>query len=601
MFLRVSLNLGLITKVKKIFFAFGGLFCILLTLNLLDSYYSTRLLPFTQVNQVDLGNLSVTKAVARLKQQKQPPTTVRLVTASQSTSIKSGLLNLNYDFSQPIKQEVDQFRQKNQLDKFKTFIGRFFFPKEIFVPLSYDQTQLGYFLTGLGKKINQPAEEAWVELGRSGLVRSLIVHPGKLGQQINQLKTQQAFEQNLAQNRVELVVKFEKSAPPLTRQEISQAKQRARQLIGHHTLLKNEKNRLEFNFNDQDLISFINPRGGYRQATIRLSLNQLAKKINRPAQNAQFKYDPLTLVVEKFVPDRTGLHLQVRQLYQLILERLDQLEQKPKQFNHQPIKLPISTTQARIKLADTNNLGINQLIGLGESRFYHSIPSRIHNLTLAAKRVSNIIIKPGEEFSFNQVLGEVSAKTGFKQAYIIRHGRTELGDGGGVCQVSTTLFRALLDAGLKITRRLPHSYRVSYYELDHKPGIDATVYSGDIDLRFINDTTHHIIIHSQVKPKQLYMRYEIYGTSDGRQTKIVTHRTWGYQSPPPPEYILDPSLPVGAKKQIDWAAAGIKASFTNVIRAKDGQIIRQDTYKSNYKPWSAKYLVGPGFNNAHLL
>jgi vancomycin resistance protein YoaR len=76
-----------------------------------------------------------------------------------------------------------------------------------------------------------------------------------------------------------------------------------------------------------------------------------------------------------------------------------------------------------------------------------------------------------------------------------------LGDGGGVCQVSTTLFRSVLDAGLKVTRRLPHSYRVSYYELDTKPGVDATVYAGETDFRFINDTDHHILIHAEADSK----------------------------------------------------------------------------------------------------
>ncbi len=600
MFLRASLTLAP-TRAKKTLVAFIGLLCIIAALDFLNNYYSNRVLPFTLIDQIDIGGLSETAAVKRLKQQNQIPATIQLVNASQTASVKSSLLGLNYDFNQPIKQEVDRFRRENGFNKFYSLIGRLFFPKEIFVPLHYDQTKLSRFLIGLGKKIDQPGEEARVELGRSDVKRSLIIYPGKTGQQIDQETTQALFAKNLAHNQPKLIIKFKHSLPPLTQKEIAQVKQRAQQLIGQHILLRSQKRQLEFNLNDQDLINFINPRGGYRQKLIVLEINQLANKINRPPQNAQFVYDPTTLVVEKFKPERTGLELETNQLKQLIIQRLKQLEREQPQSSHQPIELPIAVTQAKIKLADTNNLGINQLIGLGESRFYHSIPSRIHNLTLAAKRVSNIIIKPGEQFSFNQALGEVSAHTGFRQAYIIRQGKTELGDGGGVCQVSTTLFRALLNAGLKITRRLPHSYRVSYYELDHKPGIDATVYAGNVDLRFVNDTDHAIIIHSQVKPKQLYMRYEIYGTSDGRQTKIVHHHTWGYQPPPPPEYIVDPSLPAGAKKQIDWAAAGINASFTNVIRDKNGRLIRQDTYKSHYQPWSAKYLIGPGFNPNHLL
>src|SRR5690606_10285855 len=150
---------------------------------------------------------------------------------------------------------------------------------------------------------------------------------------------------------------------------------------------------------------------------------------------------------------------------------------------------------------------------------------------------------------------DVSAETGFQPAYVIKNGQTVLGDGGGVCQVSTTVFRAVLDAGLKVTRRLPHSYRVSYYELNSKPGVDATVYSGNIDLRFINDTDHAILIHAEADSKNLYMKVELYGTSDGRTTEIVDHVTWDYRPAPAAVYIPDPTLPAGQTKQVDWAAS----------------------------------------------
>jgi vancomycin resistance protein YoaR len=113
----------------------------------------------------------------------------------------------------------------------------------------------------------------------------------------------------------------------------------------------------------------------------------------------------------------------------------------------------------------------------------------------------------------------VSQKTGFKPAYIIQAGRTVLGDGGGVCQVSTTLFRALLDSGLEVTKRKQHSYRVSYYELDRQPGFDAAVFSGETDLR-LNDSPEYVLLHFSAD-REKYMFVEIYGTSDGRQPKSL--------------------------------------------------------------------------------
>jgi vancomycin resistance protein YoaR len=149
-----------------------------------------------------------------------------------------------------------------------------------------------------------------------------------------------------------------------------------------------------------------------------------------------------------------------------------------------------------------------------------------------------------------------------------------------------------LNAGLPVTKRKAHSYRVSYYELNAKPGIDATVYEGEVDLRFKNDTGHHILIHHEVDREHLTMQTEIYGTSDGRTTEIVDHKTWDYKAPLPTEYIPDPSLPKGRRKQIDWSVSGVKASFKNIVKDKNGNVIREEEYFSNYRPWSAKFLVG---------
>ena len=161
-----------------------------------------------------------------------------------------------------------------------------------------------------------------------------------------------------------------------------------------------------------------------------------------------------------------------------------------------------------------------------------------------------------------------------------------------MCQVSTTVFRALLDAGLDITRRLPHSYRVGYYEQNSEPGFDATVYAGNVDLRFINDTPNYVLLHLEVDSANEYLKAEIYGTSDGRTTEITNYKKWGATPPPPAEYYPDPSLAPGQQKQIDWAVGGLHTEFTHIIKDAVGNITSKNTYVSNYKPWSAKFLVG---------
>ncbi len=256
------------------------------------------------------------------------------------------------------------------------------------------------------------------------------------------------------------------------------------------------------------------------------------------------------------------------------------------------IEIPVTSVEPTISTDNSNEYGIQDHIGTGYSEFHGSIPGRIHNVALAASRFHGVLIPPDSEFSFNETLGDVSAATGYKPAYIIKDGRTILGDGGGVCQVSTTLFRAAMNAGLPISERHAHSYRVHYYEeAGYKAGIDATVFSPSVDLKFVNDTPGYILIQAMTDTDTLSLSFDFYGQSDGRTSTITDHIVSGSIAPPPPLYQDDPTLPEGVVKQVDWAAWGAKASFNySVIR--NGQIIHEQTFISNYQPWRAVYLKG---------
>jgi vancomycin resistance protein YoaR len=199
------------------------------------------------------------------------------------------------------------------------------------------------------------------------------------------------------------------------------------------------------------------------------------------------------------------------------------------------------------------------------------------------------LLSPGEVFSFNQAVGDISAETGYKQAYVIKEGRTVLDDGGGVCQVSTTLFRAVLYAGLPVIERTAHAYRVGYYEQGFPPGLDATVFYPTVDFKFKNDTPAYLLIQTVISGSKLY--FNLYGTSDGRVTTL-SKSTVTDQTPPPPDLKQDdPTLPKGEVKQVDWAAWGAKVSFTRTV-TREGEEIIKETWRSNYRPWQAVYLVG---------
>ncbi|MBN1162185.1 VanW family protein [Patescibacteria group bacterium] len=235
--------------------------------------------------------------------------------------------------------------------------------------------------------------------------------------------------------------------------------------------------------------------------------------------------------------------------------------------------------------------GIYSLLGEGTSKFTGSSQGRINNLTLAAERTSGVLVSPGEVYSMNEAVGKINASTGYDVAYIISEGRTVLGSGGGVCQTSTTLFRAVLNSGLPVVSRTPHAYRVYYYEIESKPGIDATVYQPSVDFKFRNDTPNYVLIQTSWDLKENILSFKIYGTPDGREVELSDVTLTGESPPPAPSYQEDPTLPKGVIKQVDFPAWGGTATFTRTV-TRNEEILFEESYTTRYQPWRAVYLVG---------
>jgi vancomycin resistance protein YoaR len=321
---------------------------------------------------------------------------------------------------------------------------------------------------------------------------------------------------------------------------------------------------------------------------VQKTIQTLRENINIPAEDALFRFSGGKVLA--FQPSKNGRAVNEKELSKLIEEAMPHIASGS--LTSIIIPIPVETTYPIATTTDVNNFGIKELIGRGYSQFTGSIPGRIHNVALAGAKLNGILIKPGETFSFNQTIGDISAATGYQSAYIIKNGRTVMGDGGGVCQVSTTLFRAALNAGLPIVERHEHSYRVHYYEEGgFKAGLDATVFDPTDDLKIKNDTPAHILIQTITDTDNLTLTFELYGTSDGRKSEILNHNVWGITPPPPDLYQDDPTLAKGVVKQVDFAAWGAKASFQyKVIR--NGETIIDETFNSNYRPWQAVFLRG---------
>ena len=332
----------------------------------------------------------------------------------------------------------------------------------------------------------------------------------------------------------------------------------------------------------------LSPAYHYSDEKINKLLKPLQAKLEIKPVDALFNFENGKVVTFRFSKD--GKTVDTKKLKEDIFSNLfsSLLADTPQTIS---IKVPLKTLKPQVTDDKASKMGIKELIAEGTSLFQHSIENRIFNISLAAARLNGTLIPPGQTFSFGKTVGDVSTITGYRQAYVIENGKTVLGDGGGICQVSTTLFRAALNAGLPIVERHPHAYRVGYYEQDSGPGIDAAVYIPGVDLKFKNDTGHHILIQSFVDLSEQRLTFSIYGTKDNRDV-VINQPIITSESPAPETlYQDDPTLPKGQLKQIDFSAAGANVFFTRQVK-KDGKVILSDKFVSNYRPWQAIFLRG---------
>lgn len=277
------------------------------------------------------------------------------------------------------------------------------------------------------------------------------------------------------------------------------------------------------------------------------ALSALAKEIEREPINARLEFSAQANRLEEFALPQSGWRIDLDKSISQIIAGLAQ--------EQLAIPLAVIETPPQVTINSAKKLGITTLLGKGESNFSGSSTSRINNIRVGAAKFQGLLVESGEEFSFNSQLGEIVASTGYKPELVIKGGRLVWEYGGGICQVSTTLFRAATYAGLPILERRPHAFPVRYY---NPQGFDATIYPGIVDFRFKNDTDRIILIQTKITEEKI--TFEIYGSPDGRKVAIAG----------PYQY-----------DQKDNGA--MKAYFSRTITLADGSQ-KEEKFYSSYRP-----------------
>ncbi|MCK9186527.1 VanW family protein [Candidatus Gracilibacteria bacterium] len=260
------------------------------------------------------------------------------------------------------------------------------------------------------------------------------------------------------------------------------------------------------------------------------------------------------------------------------------------------IEIPIEKIVPKITVSeDLQKLGIKERLSVGHTSYYGSPINRQHNIKTGAEKFNGKIVKPEETFSFNKNLGKVDGTTGYRKELVIKPEGTIPEFGGGICQVSTTMYRAILFAGLPVVERNEHTYAVSYYSQVLGHGLDATIYLGGADLKFLNDTKNSILIQTYVdKDNELYFIF--YGTSDGRSVEMKGPEISGYKYPGETVYETTQDLPKGETKQVEKAHTGFDVLWKRILTFKDGTK-KEEEIRTHYKAVPNKILVGDAGNS----
>lgn len=304
--------------------------------------------------------------------------------------------------------------------------------------------------------------------------------------------------------------------------------------------------------------------------------------VDLPARDARLRFNPLTKEVSVLQPSQTGRRLDVAGTVTAIRQALE---------GGSPVAdLVVEAIPPAVDMNRIPEMGIQEQVVAGVTYFRGSSAARVRNIEVAAEKFDGVVIPPNQVFSFNQIVEDVSAANGFEDSLIIWGDRTAVGVGGGVCQVSTTLFRAVFEAGLPIVERYNHGYVVSWYG---EPGMDATIYTPTVDFRFRNNTGAYLLIHPEVDGANGVITFYFYG-SKSQSTVVVNKAVVTDVTPPePPIYQEDASLALGQIRQVEWAQDGMTVTVERVITGQDGTV-RPENLVSHYQPWPAVYLIGPG-------
>ncbi len=565
--------------------------------------YSRRIYPGVSVGQIDLSGKSTAEAALTLATHYNYPHNgkIQFRDGDQLWSASPVEVGVVFDPVMNAHQAYSLGRTGSIGDRLGDQFQAWFHGFTLPLRMTFDQRIARHYLEIVATQVDIPTIEASLHI--EGL--DVVVKPGQIGRRVDIPATLGAIEaltQEMLDGEIVLVVDED---PPVI-MDVNEQAQVAREIISAPLIVNypggNEGDPGPWAFAREDLAGMLviervtTPEGaeykvGLSNERLRRFLNEIVPDLQKDAENARFVFNDDTRQLDLLESASYGQFIDIETTIQKINEQV--------MAGEHDVSLDMEYNSPQVTDdATAEALGITELVNSHTTYYYGSSTSRRQNIATAAARFHGLLIPPGETFSMAKALGDVSLDTGYAEAWIIYGDRTIKGVGGGVCQVSTTLFRTVFFGGFPIVERHPHAYRVYYYEQTYGnghdakwAGLDATVYVPVVDFKFKNDTDYWLLMETYYGGS--YLTWKFYSTSDGRSVDWSTTGLTDKQDPPEPRYEENTELGEGQIKQVDWSVEGAVVTVNRDVW-RDGQIIDEDTFQTYYMPWRAVCEYGPG-------
>lgn len=572
--------------------------------------YSGRIFPGVSVAGVDLSGMSMQDAALKLNQTLYYQNTGRVLfrDGERIWLATPGELGMTFNLSASAQAA---YRLGRSGGLFGSLFGQLNARRSGVdeSPVIIFDERLAYaYLQGLASVIDQPVVEASLSLHDT----DVVAQPGQIGRLLNvdaTLVSLRAQLQTFRDGEVALVI--EEKTPQLL--DVSAQAEIARNILSAPLRLvlpdAQEGDAGPWVYDVPTVARMLivervqdgtgaQVRVGLDPLALREVLSSIATQVDRMPKNARFIFNDDTSQLDLIQPALIGRTVDIEASIAAINDGILQ--------GQHDILLVIANTQPMVgDNATGEQLGITEPVSSQTSYFYGSSAERIQNIQTSAAQFHGLLVAPGETFSMGQALGDISLDNGYAEALIIYGGRTIKGVGGGVCQVSTTLFRTVFFGGFPVEERHSHAYRVSYYELvasggtdPYLAGLDATVYFPLVDFKFTNDTPYWLLMETYVEYPTLTWKF--YSTSDGRTVDWVPSGPQNVVPPPKPLFQKNPDLDENQIKQVDWAAEGADVVVERIVY-RNGQVLFQDIFRTHYEPWQAVCEFGPGTKDPEKL